>query len=265
MIFPRYLFPPENHMACIVTAYFDIPSKHPSAKYHEWIRNFLLIKTSIIVFTDNRQFIESNRSPNLPIHIVDTTFTDFHTHQYCEQWKEQHTMDPEQKIHNIKLYMIWNEKSNFIKRAIDINPFECEYFYWMDIGSFRQRHRMNHFLEIPTRTTNKILLLQIHPFTFIEKQLFDQPISNPFIKANRIGGGIFGGHTKTCLQWHTYYYDMLHYFITHRIFAGKDQSIMAIIAIMHPDLVQLVPPKSPRWDPWFYLQEWLCQPDDHKS
>ena len=48
-------------------------------------------------------------------------------------------MDHEKGIgHNRLLYSVWNEKTNLMKIAADINPFSSSYFVWQDIGAMSQ-------------------------------------------------------------------------------------------------------------------------------
>ena len=55
-----------------------------------------------------------------------------------DQWAHQESLDPEQGIgHNRDLYIIWNEKTNFVKIAADQNFFNSSYFLWLDIGAVR--------------------------------------------------------------------------------------------------------------------------------
>ena len=56
-----------------------------------------------------------------------------------EQWSQQESLDPEQSVgHNRDLYIIWNEKTNFMMIAAKLNYFNSSYFLWLDIGAVRQ-------------------------------------------------------------------------------------------------------------------------------
>tara|TARA_B110001450_G_C17360945_1_gene375495 strand:- start:30 stop:203 length:174 start_codon:yes stop_codon:yes gene_type:complete len=47
-------------------------------------------------------------------------------------------MDPGKKCgRSIGCYVLWNSKFQFLKEAIDINPFKSNKFIWNDIGSMR--------------------------------------------------------------------------------------------------------------------------------
>jgi hypothetical protein len=168
-------------------------------------------------------------------------------------------MDTEKRVgHNMFLYMIWSEKSHFLKRAIELNPFQNEYFLWVDIGCFRVPN--TQYIDWPNHNKmvavdkSKVLMLLIEPFTDEELKSVSLP---SFQFKNRIGGTIFGGYKDALLKWHDKYYEMLEHFISIGRFIGKDQSIMNSVYLLNKDLVQLVNwvPRCP--DKWFYLQEYL--------
>ena len=157
--------------------------------------------------------------------------------------------------------MIWSEKSHFLKRAIELNPFSTDYFVWCDIGCFRVPN--TRYLQWPspskiaTLDKNKVLLLSVQPFNPGELQCNHKEGLPLFQFTNRIGGTIFGGGKDILLQWHDKYYEMLEYFISIGRFIGKDQSIMNSVYLLNRDMCHLV-----NWEPgcpdqWFYLQEYL--------
>ena len=66
-----------------------------------------------------------------------------------DQWTHQESLDPEQGIgHNRDLYIIWNEKTNFLKTAADQNFFNSSYFLWLDIGAVRHEVAMDDLYNV---------------------------------------------------------------------------------------------------------------------
>ncbi len=53
-------------------------------------------------------------------------------------YNEIHTKDPEKIHHSPELYAVWNSKPWMLKTALELNPFNSSFFYWMDIGSIRK-------------------------------------------------------------------------------------------------------------------------------
>jgi Bacterial protein of unknown function (HtrL_YibB) len=257
--------------ACtIVTAYFKLKiSKASHDVYKGWMQNMLINSNPMVIFCDveSSSFIESVRrlvDPELiHTHIILTEITDFHSHKYGETFIEHFEMDTEKRVgHNIALYMIWAEKSHFLKRAIEIDPFQSDYFLWTDIGCFRRENIQFRDWPNPLRVAampkDKVLLLSVFPFTESELACATLEDLPSFQFQNRIGAPIFGGTKEVLLRWHDLYYEMLEHFIYIGRFIGKDQSIMNSVYLMNKDFCELVTWQPGCADPWFYLQEYLA-------
>lgn len=254
----------------IVAGYFQLnKSKASHEKYCDWMSNMLSIQTPMVIFCDEQSYptIFELRKVNAEnTRIIITQWTDFYGYRYIQDFQKHLLLDSERnRGHSVELYMIWAEKSNFLKRAIEINPFSSDFFLWVDIGCFRKPN--TEFLQWPNAEKvnglprNRILLLSVYPFTPAELNVFDLCDLPSFQHTNRIGAPIFGGFKDTLLIWHKKYYEMLEHFISIGRFIGKDQSIMNSVYLIHRPLCFLV-----NWDSavckceddvWFYLQRYL--------
>jgi hypothetical protein len=254
----------QEQNTTIVTAYFKLPqSKASHEKYSEWMQNMLLIECPMIIFCDEisekqiqefrEHFIEKTK-------IITMTFQEFHCYKYFNIFVNDYRTKDHERYHNPYLYLLWNEKSHFLKKAIEMNIFSTEFFLWVDIGCFRKQN--TDFIQWPKTEkipTNKILLLSVNPFTPEEYNCNEiQYLKNFQYDIGRIGGTIFGGTSQTILKWYNIYYQMLEYFISIERFVGKDQNIMNSVAIMNKDMVELIDPDDFKHDDrWFALQEYL--------
>lgn len=112
-----------------VSAYFLVENKH-GTEYMEWFKNSLAIQCPYVFFTTSEyvDIIKECRK-GLETHFIITTIADFYTN--CV--KDRMITHP---IHcpSIELNMIWNEKIYMIKRASEINPFNSDWFLWVDAG-----------------------------------------------------------------------------------------------------------------------------------
>lgn len=243
--------------ATIVTAYFKLEkSKASHAKYLGWMRNMLIIDNPMVIFCDESSVLLIQRLRELAGHsektrIIVTRFEDFYCYRYIDVFKKHMDIDHERAIHSIELYLIWNEKSNFLRRAIEANPFSSEKFVWCDIGCFRRPN--TEFVKWPNPdhvTDNKITLMVVEPFTEDEMRT-DLPL---FQYKNRISASIFAGDKDTLIRWHQIYYGMLEHYIQIGRFIGKDQSIMNNVYLVNRDMCELVRYQPGRGDIWFYLQ-----------
>lgn len=253
----------------IVTAYFQLPiSKKSHEQYIEWMQNMLVIQTPMVIFSDNasKPLIQAIRG-SLPTFYCVLEFSDFYTHRYETHFDEHQLQDHEFGIgHNTQLYMIWNEKSHFLKQASDLNPFQSEYFLWVDMGCFREPN--TRYLKWPNPDKiaalepDKMLMAQIYPFSHDELNCKTLDSIPSFQYTNRIGGTMFGGKKGAIEKWHKEYYQMLEYFIHKGRFIGKDQSIMNSVYLLKPQMVQLVsqwkqPNLANMTSEWFYLHDFL--------
>lgn len=254
-----------SYQCTIVTAYYDLPrKKHASQSYHKWIKLFLHnVKSNIIIFTDKSS---SNTlhdiTQNLDnVRIIILPISEFYTSKYLPYWQKDYERDYERQ-HNPHLYMIWNEKSMFIQRAININPFNTEYYTWTDIGMVRDENQIQYINNYPNPNIieklekDKVYLLNIDDFT--PDDLNETDATERFIRCNRIGGGVIFGHRKILIKWTKIYYDMMSTFMKNDFFTGKDQSIMACIYLKYrEDLIKLIKPVQSPIDPWFYMLYYL--------
>lgn len=249
----------------VVTAYYDFPrKKHASNSYKNWIKLFLEnITSNVIIFTDESSLSMLNEicqnMSNVKIAIL--PINKFHTFQYLDYWKQDYQRDHE-KYHNPYLYMIWNEKTMFIQRAINMNPFNDNYYAWTDIGMVRNNHQIPYICKYPNPDIiqklkdDKVYLLNIEEFT--SEELLEINATQKFLHCNRIGGGVIFGHKNILSNWTIIYYDMMNTFMKNNFFAGKDQSIMACVYLKYrEELIELVKPSNSPIDPWFYMLYFL--------
>lgn len=251
----------------LVTAYYEIDIKKSSSQqYYEWMHNFLTnADTYMVIFTDekSKELIANFRQKHIDkTYIIILPIDQFYTYRYIEHWKKDLERDHEKvRNHSAELYMIWNEKSMFVKHAIDINPFDTEYFCWSDIGMIRKPQYGQFINEYPKVRDdidkNKIYLLNIM-YQFNEDDFnFKELATERYRHLNAIGGGVIYGHIDVFLLWIEKYYEMLEEFVRQDLFAGKDQSLMACVYVKNRDIIQLIVPQQcvfngPSED-WFYL------------
>lgn len=250
----------------IVSCYFKIKSKHSYDNYNIWMRNMLEnIDTPMIIYCDleSSDMIRTYRG-NKPLELVVMSFNDFYTMKYADYWEYAYEIDPERKIHNPLLYMIWNEKIAFVNRACSSNPFETDYFMWVDIGCFRNRIErgdipINLIANFPNREKvklipdNKILFLrtcnEIKPQW---RELMPCGLTTHDFKSDlaTISGTMFIMHKNMVAFAFDSYYLMVELFIKNKRFAGKDQNVMMNLAMKYVDKIIIIP-KCYRGDPWF--------------
>lgn len=258
-------------MITIVTAYFKIKSKFPSSQYNTWMKNMLQnITTPMVIFTDieSEKMIKEYRG-NYPTKIIVQKLSDFLVYRYWRLWNEHWRVDPENRYHTPELYMIWAEKSNFVYQVMKDNPFNSEWFFWSDIGAFRNRKKYNdidpmackywpNYNKVVQLPKDKVLLVKTGDIKDNEKELLDTGLTKYFYKHtdNRIGGQ-FCLHINILTKWWEEYYNMLETFFRYGRFAGKDQTIMTNIFIKKPEMCMIID-APPGYDKWFYFQTYFA-------
>ena len=252
-------------MSCtIVTGFYPIKSKFSKDTYLEWGRTFLKLASPIVLFTEkNMSGIMKEMRGDRPIHIVEIPFEELEAWAlYKNNWIENYNMDPEKHIHTPELYAIWAQKPFFVEKAIHLNPFYTDYFFWCDFGAFRDPSVPTTVLDsFPTTNylpQDKIILQAIDDLKDIDKIKKEDGIYGECISSNwnepRLVGGLWGGGIKGCLAWKQSYVEMLERYFKANRFAGKDQMVMLSAYLENPNLATVVKCTLFTIDQWFFFE-----------
>lgn len=234
-----------------VTAYYNVPNKYNKSKdnvYIDWITNFIGFANQVplIVFSTGKDLknlrVIAKHAKN--IRFVDLPMDQFQTHAYRSQLEQQKQIDPEKDIHTLELYMIWNEKPYFIKRAMDLNIFNSTHYCWVDIGMVRDSRLSSVMLNFPQSSSlkyfyniDKVCFSVIEPknlSNFKSTDSFGISIINKTQhKTVCISGGFFFGRKENLLVFIERYYKLFDTYIHQGVFAGKEQNLMANIISNH--------------------------------
>jgi hypothetical protein len=150
-----------------VSCYYPVKNKHDE-KYNEWFKNTLSINCPYIFFTNksNIEKIKKFRN-NLPTYYIELEIEDFYSYKY----KDRMIID---SIHcpSIELNLIWNEKMEMIKKASEINPFNSEWFHWIDAGICIYRNNEPPKTEFPN--IKRIFNLPKNKMIYSSSQPYDK-------------------------------------------------------------------------------------------
>ena len=260
----------------IVTAYFQIKSKHPTDDYFRWIKNFLSIQDPMVIITTSslKDFMLENRPPNLKTKIIIRNMSQFFVRKrYGDDfWKKQHDMDIEKSLHKSEyLYWIWDEKSHWLKEIALLDPFHTKNFIWMDMGSFRNTKYNDKLVVTSDFTEHKLLARRMlflrvsKAVKWLQSKYMSKSLYRDVIDFNMyIGGTVFGGTRDAILLWHDAFYKEMDAWANASKFIGKDQSIMISCCYNNPELCAYVDPNDQFGDPFFYMQPWFHGETDNK-
>jgi hypothetical protein len=143
----------------IVSGYWQVKNKH-DLKYLAWFKNTLKINCPYVFFGTNEsiEVIKSYRG-SLPTYYIVCELDEFYMFKYKDRMIT-HPFD----CPSIELNMIWNEKIFLIEKAARINPFNSEFFAWIDAGICTYRDNMPPNKEFPD--LNKLVNLPKDKFIF---------------------------------------------------------------------------------------------------
>ena len=211
---------PPKGMATIVTAYYDLQSKHPHQHYKGWIQNVIKATDPMIIFVEPSSdyfnwwpMIEKHRQ-HAPTLLVPLPFRNLtmHTVFSDEFWKTY--IFPRDRtgcyMKGVDVYKIWNEKIIFMREVSRENPFDTEFFYWIDAGYYRKMHQSPIYSPI---VRNNITDKGVEQHQVVYQMVNDFPTFE-------IAGAAFGIQLHYQNYWKTFWYLTL--------YSDKDMSVLAL-------------------------------------
>jgi hypothetical protein len=255
----------------LVTSWFPLgsASKHAHNQYMSWMTTFLSATTSpIVVFTteEGKLDVESCRG-NLPIHYI--IYDDIWNFPWLQRGgiiesytSRQYELD-EDKFHTPSLYAVWNAKSAMVMDVINLNPFCSEYFFWVDIGSFR----MNKYTRWPDVTRVKAVF-DDRPcrllFSMAGSLRPKANMSMPF-RGLIFTGTSFGGKVPAWRWWFQEYTSLHDKWLSDGHFVGNDQMNLNVAVQRNIRRVMMLDTRDLpdacgffTWTPYYYYQRWFA-------
>lgn len=224
---------------CIVSAFYEIPSKASLEFYLPHIENFFkYISQECIFFTNKTTFskleyiINTYNNKYINIHFLE--FEDLPGLQFknIDFWKKQCQIDIE-KYHTPELAIMWFNKSHLVKKAQEFTNFE--YYIWCDAGCIRNnswKDICKHFGHRNNLTKDKIFIQLLKPLPN-NKNLF-------FYPDTYVAGAIIAAHRN---MWNIYiniYIEMLDEYSKNYICSNSDQYITASCILKYPYLFNTI-------------------------
>ena len=144
---PRNYAQDNRPIATLVTAFYQMSSKHPVKMYQKTSGQLLSTSDPMIIFCEPNStwvdfFIEKRK--HAPTIVVPLPAKELRLVKHFPQesfWKAQYDIDPEAPTHhknvNTMLYVIWDEKLVLLHTVGMLNPFNTTQFVWVDTGYWR--------------------------------------------------------------------------------------------------------------------------------
>lgn len=202
----------------IVSGFYKVESgkKHSVSDYNKWLATFLRSVDLPIVFycaPSMRAFISELRGQK-PITIISNFETPFDMPPLASrggrEWAvAQHAIDPEKHVHVPDVYGVWTAKPWIVKQAAELNPYDSEYFFWVDAGGFRDPSITHSFSGLPAQLDNiyervpedtLILSATTVPFEAGTDYVKKATLGGIMDRSDRLQGGWYGGK-KSAVDW----------------------------------------------------------------
>ena len=263
-IVPEGVFITKAKPATVVSAYYEMPSKYSNEEYRAWIRLFLEgVPCHLVFYTEEAlvPFIsDCRRSFQDRTTVVTLPRAEWTANKKHSQttWDNLHKQDPEARIHYPELYKIWFEKNEFVRKAIQLNPYNHDDFVWTDAGICRTTPLLNLVKGFPVASripTDRIMLLNVMPFVAKDDTSVTtngQVFVGGVVSKPRIGGGIIAGSIDAWTSYTHSFDTVIEKYRKAGIFWGKDQDIMKTVVLENKTRVSLIEIKPIAPESWFY-------------
>jgi len=149
-----------------VSGYWKIKNKHGN-KFDIWLKNSLRINCPYVFFCDKETMTRIKEyRVGLPTHFIECNIEDFYTYKYKDKM-----LTHSQHCPSVELNLIWNEKIFLLQKAYKLNPFNSEYFKWIDAGHaiFRKKSPPNNSFP----NLEKLNLLPKDKFIYSSSELIN--------------------------------------------------------------------------------------------
>mmetsp|Transcript_16877 Transcript_16877/g.35430 ORF Transcript_16877/g.35430 Transcript_16877/m.35430 type:complete len:540 (+) Transcript_16877:62-1681(+) len=251
----------KGPIATIVTAFYQMSSKHPVKMYEKNSGQLLATADPMIIFCEPNTtwvnfFIEARK--HAPTIVVPLASKDLRLKKRFPQetfWKKQYEIDPEAPTHhkgvNTMLYVIWDEKLVLLQTAAMLNPFNTTQFLWVDTGYWRNPaphlHRKSAVMINMTKEGVKdesTLLFQMRPYNYKRDVVID---GNEVL----VGGNSFGGTYNGISNLYSAFYETFWAMAATGKFVGSDQKVMYRTCHTYPTTCHIHKPR--KWRQWLAM------------
>lgn len=220
----------------IVTAYYRLNcNRHSHEEYLEHMTRLFSSEDPMIIFT-SPDLVENitaargkpKRTLVIPMSLNETRMATTYNTSFWE-------MLPTTWVADYRVYWVWNEKVDFLKKATEMNPFQSNFFAWVDMGLIRWEEYANSTIlqrVPPELPSDKIMILNVTRITARARNLM-------------MGAGLFGGYKEGILRFHESFYEVLEdAAITNPKSLIQEQHLMYFTCVRYPGLCFTVRPEG---------------------
>ncbi|GBF98035.1 hypothetical protein Rsub_11146 [Raphidocelis subcapitata] len=253
----------------LVTAYFDFGtrSKHSTSQYDTWLQNFLPTASApMVCFTTEPSlaYLRELRGAHPTVYVLYGSIWDVPpAGYYRDAFEAQRELDPERQMHFAELYAMWSSKVWFTAAAAAHNPYDSEYFVWIDAGVFRSHsfpdwpslERVRAALGACGRD-DCVLASDVSgsgpgskpgdgwgdrwALDLARHELFPGRDRESTLK-DSLQGAVYAGRAAGMLWWAHEYYALMHDLLASGLYASKEQNLFDILMVRNYWRVVMLP------------------------
>jgi hypothetical protein len=245
---------------CLVTSLFNINREDMSGNdgrtwedYLLWFEKTLRLKSPMIVFCqdDLVEFVEKRREyptkiithtvPEIPYYFLkDKIETIIFSEEYQSKIDVPQRIECQHPMYTVVQY----SKFKWLDRAIQINPFDSEYFFWIDAGASRHFDGFDTNQNFPSQTSldafdqmGEKFLLQLN-MEFYADLAYAETLNEDYLWNSRAitCGSFFGGKLEAVKKVNMEIHDILINKMINNKFVNNEQIALAYLLKTKPDL-----------------------------
>ena len=243
----------QDNITLVSTLFKTDTNRHNFEDYYIWIEKLFKINKPIIFFTQS-DILEKIKEKRPKIYEnktiwIERNFSDLYSYKnYLNKFNETYIIDKAKSRHTVELFVVWCEKVNFMKEAIENNYFKSKYFFWVDAGFFRDDITVDSFInnwpsiekleKDPRVTLDGIREITKEEFNKLIN--FDNTTHDKFMNDVNISANCFAGRYDYLIKFIKFYYEILELLYRHNKFIGSEQNIFTFIAHLHPEITNVI-------------------------
>lgn len=231
----------------------------PFTKYLNWFKHTLWINAPIVIFIPEElhSYVLEHRPPEYSTHIIIRKFEELAAYKYHD--RIQDTINKMVQEHNpdgripeyfaespefitAKYETIIFSKFDFLLETANNNPFQTEYFIWLDAGTFYTDPPFNYKLEWPDRykirTIDDKFLISNLRFNTEDKSPLSDKRSYLRLNKNDICAYILGGTKPAIERVYAQFWNEVNNALDMGVI-NNEQHFLQLMALEHPEYYYL--------------------------
>lgn len=241
----------------LVTALYDIKRENWDGfnrnldQYKEWMKGMLSFDSPMIVYVEEQDvaFVKEQRASKMnKTKIIALPFENLYTNKLwgdrikkvmaSEEFLKDQTVPTHPQISQPNYNILMHEKVQFVKRAVEENPFNTDHFMWVDAGIFHMSNRKDVLGQRFPRH-QKFLDDKMH-FIAVEQPTAADLELEKFFKGHnvRIIGTSWIGHKDAILEFERGYSELMAITLANGLM-DQDQSYLTVTALKYPKICEI--------------------------